>query len=446
MSKSDDLLLAAAQRLIAKGGPSPTFAEITSEAGFSPKSKGAVYRRLSRLRGSYVDWDDQVQRSFRVLGQHTTSTATVVASAGVSTPRSVLDTIRLLATGLWQLTNHEDASRELPPALRRGLSKLALAAIEAGKRGPANMAEAISLFRTPFSDWPIAHIPSELGPDAYLLEGTDPTSLCTELVISGSSDSEAELMEQPMVNVLNQCRLYERPEDYVKLRRFVIERPVVELREIVSRRLNLPPEVASVLDEIYEPIPPELISEGSLFLCGYCGWTVQRNSRGIARCIGSVCRVRGGEGASVAVAPSQLTQWRRVNRGIRRFVVEPGRAELDLAEKMKRIGTKVDLWPAFDTYDLRVEFPTARIIWAIDVKDWENPYLLARFIDAKGAFPEVPSWDSAFYVFPEHRSRMRPRYAAAFAGAWHGRRERVSYAMERVILQMAKKELSGSEN
>ena len=135
-----------------------------------------------------------------------------------------------------------------------------------------------------------------------------------------------------------------------------------------------------------------------------------------------------------------------MNRGIRRFVVEPGRAELDLAEKMKRIGTKVDLWPAFDTYDLRVEFPTARIIWAIDVKDWENPYLLARFIDAKGAFPEVPSWDSAFYVFPEHRSRMRPRYAAAFAGAWHGRRERVSYAMERVILQMAKKELSGSEN
>src|SRR5213594_3840543 len=105
MSKSDDLLLAAAQRLIAKGGPPPTFAEITSEAGFSPKSKGAVYRRFSRLRGSYVDWDDQVQRSFRVLGENSAPTAVVAASITVSTPRSVLDTVRLLATGLWQLTN-----------------------------------------------------------------------------------------------------------------------------------------------------------------------------------------------------------------------------------------------------------------------------------------------------------------------------------------------------
>src|SRR5204863_4264709 len=119
--------------------------------------------------------------------------------------------------------------------------------------------------------------------------------------------------------------------------------------------------------------------------------------------------------------------------------------EVDLAEKLKNIGALVELWPAIDAYDVRVTFPTG-YVWALDLKDWENPYLLANYIDCRGPFPEAPRWDLAFYVFPDHRSRMRARYGAAFGSAWHGRTDRVSYAMEKGILQAAKRELIGSEN
>jgi len=52
-------------------------------------------------------------------------------------------------------------------------------------------------------------------------------------------------------------------------------------------------------------------------------------------------------------------------------------------------------------------------IVAVDVKDWANPFLLARKVQEKG-IPLVPEWDEAYYIFPKERKRDQPDYVRAF--------------------------------
>ena len=71
------------------------------------------------------------------------------------------------------------------------------------------------------------------------------------------------------------------------------------------------------------------------------------------------------------------------------------------------------MWPQFDAYDLRIPFPDGTV-WAIDVKDWANPSLLAvrtRVLRAE------PPHDRAFIVVPAYRFRVREDYAQAFRHA-----------------------------
>jgi hypothetical protein len=67
----------------------------------------------------------------------------------------------------------------------------------------------------------------------------------------------------------------------------------------------------------------------------------------------------------------------KLTRGLERFWFYPGRAEIRLLEKLLKLGLEVELYPECDRYDLRVIFPD-REVWAIDLKDYSNPYLLVK--------------------------------------------------------------------
>ena len=83
------------------------------------------------------------------------------------------------------------------------------------------------------------------------------------------------------------------------------------------------------------------------------------------------------------------------------YIGVPGLSELMLARDLAKIkGVETELWPEFDAYDVRVTFANTGEAWAVDVKDFRNPTRLAREVRPFGA---APSWDHAFYAFPEHR-------------------------------------------
>jgi hypothetical protein len=131
-----------------------------------------------------------------------------------------------------------------------------------------------------------------------------------------------------------------------------------------------------------------------------------------------------------------------IDRAIRTFIAAPGRAELRLAGRLQKLGLAVELWPSFDAYDLRVVFPDGSA-WAVDVKDWANPFLLGRQVRA---IPPTPSWDRAFFVFPQDRLR-RPDYLRAFLHACRvlGGSPPIEALMERPFLACVKRRLGSHD-
>ena len=71
---------------------------------------------------------------------------------------------------------------------------------------------------------------------------------------------------------------------------------------------------------------------------------------------------------------------------------------------------EVELWPGIDKYDLRLTF--RRSIWAVDVKDYKDPFSLGNHIqqDIRPPEQEDPLWNKWFYVYPTYRELQRPNY------------------------------------
>ena len=96
------------------------------------------------------------------------------------------------------------------------------------------------------------------------------------------------------------------------------------------------------------------------------------------------------------------------------------------------------MWPQFDSYDLRIPFPDGTA-WAIDVKDWANPSLLAVRTRALRA---DPPHDRGFIVVPAYRFRVREDYARAFrhalAAELHGH---ITVCSDEDLTRLARREL-----
>jgi hypothetical protein len=121
-------------------------------------------------------------------------------------------------------------------------------------------------------------------------------------------------------------------------------------------------------------------------------------------------------------------------------VARPGLTEVELQDALEDMGLEVEMWPAFDAYDLRIRFTDT--IWAVDVKDWNNPIELARHAQY---IPEKPNWDKAFYVFPDERKRQRSDYLQAFTNHWK-RPPNTTAMMEKDFLRHVRNKLRGDDD
>lgn len=400
----------------------PTLAEITIALGYPSSSRGNIQRQLTRLKPTFVDWEGGA-RSLRVTssGQALLGALSVEGNIDLPLPDAILP---LLASGLTALTldvaNGKPLQSPHPQAWQRGLNMLATECFLRNITPPMHTQEAFIWCRRPLCDWPVTfRIPASLLHETFLDEEDQPTAFCREYALL-RCDAEQEACQKIMVDVLSESRRHRRPDAYVKFRQFLIEHPVVPDDELIQ--LSFDSEIGTLgayLPVLYERVPTLLAEQGKVQICRFCGWTLQRH-QGHLRCGDDRCQTltenfMQHDQSQRDEPPSRL---QRVRRPIRRYVVVPGIYEVSATRRLRSMGLKVDLWPGYDAYDLRITFPD-QTIWAIDLKDWRYPHLLANHLTPLDQSANL-RWDRAFYVVPDQRVKEYPGYLDILRNATAG--------------------------
>ncbi|MCA0350457.1 MAG: hypothetical protein LCH85_00545 [Chloroflexi bacterium] len=354
-------------------------------------------------------------------------------------------TMHLIASGVTIMAQRFRERNDLypyPTSLERGLNRLILAAHRMEQPAPQGINELIEWCRTkPLRQWPLCLPAAAIGETDTLLFGDYTSSICDEWAYD-ASDVEAEVSEQRIMLAVQQlCITNNDQAGYVAFRRLLIERPVLTAKEFqhacIQPNLTL---ISQFLRAAYQATPLGWSSNGLFHCCKRCGNMLRLDRQAMLvcetrQCIGFTLKL--GKTISIDQNPFCLI------RGIQQSVHAPGKTEMSLFQRLKALKLKLELWPAFDRYDLRLSFPSG-LVWAIDVKDWSNPFLLARNVKP---FAEEPAWNQAFFVFPNERQKRQPDYVRAFLN--HAQLDSRTQAltsksfMQRVKNQLAREEPCG---
>lgn len=301
--------------------------------------------------------------------------------------REPRNTLRRLAVGVLELQRglHQDSSSTFPYPLhlQAALDEISLRALCAGTAPPTSVIDLLVLCEEPLGSWSIALIDQDddLASESLLWFGS-PTVACHELgAVRG--DFLADERESETLAMVRAAALTNAPT-YVEFRKFIIEHPVVDVLALAEAKGHPAlVRVAETLQDAYGRPRPEWLVGGKIGICSRCGSAV-RSGGSHVRCTNPLCSGTVEFGAFLHPESTLV-----LRDDLQRFWAAPGRAELRIAAKLERLGVPHELWPEGDAYDLKV-FDTCA--WAVDVKAWRHPSLLAEHLDQK---PPRSSLDSA---------------------------------------------------
>lgn len=354
-------------------------------------------------------------------------------------------TLHLVASGVIKLAetvkNGQAPNLPYPKELQRGLDRLVLSCLRQGKTPPQGVPDLLFWCRQPLAEWSVELPKEDAGIADKLLDGQIPTGICEEWAIA-SPDVEAELTQkQLLLNVIQVCKSAEAPDSYVAFRHLLISNPVLTEFELLQRCADpLLERLEEQIHTAYEAAPDSCAMGGHFHCCSNCDNLMLRTDKGDLICAEERCRAKGVRKPGRRIPQKEGVSW--LKRGLRRFIAAPGRAELRLADKLKKLGLQqVELWPNFDSYDLRIVFPDGEA-WAIDVKDWANPFLLAQKVKQQNPpIPNNPPWTQAYFVFPDDRRLARPDYLRAFRNHCQLPQEQVKAKFERDLIKDVRSKL-----
>lgn len=355
--------------------------------------------------------------------------------------------IRLVASALFRLAESaergETLSAPYPRLLQRALDRLAVTCLLRGHNPPQSVPDLFAWCRRPLVEWPVSLPDNSCGNQDTLLDGSRITNLCDEWAEHNVMDVEAELSQRKIItDVRKICHSLEQQQSYVAFRRMLIEKSVITQLELQQAMIeaDLAP-LGDRLKSCYIEAPACHQDKGEYRCCLVCGGLLLRSQRDDFVCENERCRVNGEFVTGNRLKAEQGVLWLR--REFRRFIVAPGIAELRLHQKLSEIegNLELELWPAFDNYDILTRFPDGEV-WAVDVKDQANPYLLAIKAVAP---PDDPHWDRAFFVFPDHRRREQPDYMRAFKNHTKVLAGRVEAAFEAEFVARVKRKLRSKQ-
>lgn len=198
-------------------------------------------------------------------------------------------------------------------------------------------------------------------------------------------------------------------QEYVLLRRFLIEHPYTtleELRQTFSRTRHISLEEVG---ELYE----DCLTNAPYWNCNRCGPLTEKYGqlKGIKP---KVCNDHRKDLSYIQQIPWQRGL-RRIKFGIHCRVCLPGIPEMRLFRTLEQLHEQhpnhlyvVHIYPGIDRYDLQLQFGDGSV-WAVDVKDYSNPYNLAPKLIPLYSEGEL-RYDESFYVIPSQRLSQRENY------------------------------------
>jgi len=327
--------------------------------------------------------------------------------------------LHLIATGVIrlsvQITKGKTIDSDYPIPLQRGLDRLNVIRYRHNLPLVQSIPDLLLWCQRPLNEWPLDFQAAQLDPDDTLLAGQFTTDVCQTLA-RATNDVEADIIEQHFMNgVFEVCRGANSPQAYVDFRRMLIERPALTELELLQWRSQYPSLdiLKEHINEAYEHAPLHYMVKGYFSCCPLCGNLRQPTmTQDRFFCEDERCR-RVIETKQVLQNERRLSAREHVywlKWGLRRFITMPGRAEIRLEQRLREKGLKVEMWPEFDRYDLRVVFPDGEA-WLVDVKDWANAYLLGCHVRGISSSLE---WKRAYYVFPKERKDECSDYVTTF--------------------------------
>lgn len=348
-----------------------------------------------------------------------------------------------IATGLSFLKR---PATELPQILELGIRDLQARNLLYGEKPlPVSRFELLSEFESPIKQWWPGSLPNCSENDVLLRFG-EPSTFCMEWAYSlrGVNAQVNEIDESTMKKILDICRS-DRSSYYtlyLNSRRFMIENPVVSLKEIIEQvsRSNILNEV----QDAYEPIPAECIENKKVFLCHHCRDALLLKDGHLYCRNWVICEKHGdfSKVQSIEFTPDL----KRLKRGMKAYVCLPGLPEIELNNKLSKMKLVTKLWPGVDEYDLQIVLPDGRV-WAVDVKASKSPWILGRREAEKGFIQNFAlqdlRWDRAFYVIEDEF--FLPNYEKLF---WEGamstgtRKSRVNLLSMKQFLRLIKREVN----
>ncbi|SOD89289.1 restriction endonuclease-related protein [Spirosoma fluviale] len=318
--------------------------------------------------------------------------------------------LRELATGLMSLHSRDETMRQLyayPAPLQRSFERLILYTVSHKLPSPQSLMDILYLCTKPMAEWYMfANVSQATWAETdRLINWGLPTAFCEELSCDNLNVADELEQNQIFLALRRLCKEHNSQRGYVGFRRLFIERPIIQEFELATHLMKTPLNLlAEPLRSVYEPIPLIMSSNGSFRLCPSCGVILQRTIHNEEHCESDTCRELTSK-----ISPKEIpasASWLRLRRPFRRYITHPGLAEVRLARQLEKSNIQVELWPHFDRYDLRLTLPSGEV-WAVDVKDWSNPRLLAKHL-LKPDFPI--DYDRFYYVIPQHRLKYNHDY------------------------------------
>lgn len=311
-----------------------------------------------------------------------------------------------------------------PRNLQQGYNKLLNFYIQQEKIPPSSLVELVRWCeQKSLSDWEIDVPPELIEEEEYLLYKQEPTELCEEL--SQLIEEQGAFQKKIIGKVMSLCQSLQNPEMYIDFRRFLCDgnNSIVDYLRKKSFR-NKVPQLASEIEEIYQEIPEIYAVEDKFYQCDRCGYLMVKNSEGKLVCKNKKCRRKHKPKfqAVKGTPPFYL-----LHEEVHRFITLPGQPELELEARLKKIDSNllVEIWKEYDKHDLYLTFSKGDR-WAIDVKDWQSPYLLAQKLNSD-SFPTQPEWDKAFYVIPDYRYKEQEDYLRSLKNHYHHKNVQAVY-------------------
>lgn len=353
----------------------------------------------------------------------------------------------LIAKGLIEKDKLLETSPNRYPrssCLQHGINQFLAASIEMGHVGESiwNYADEAAFFKrfmeSPvaewFSDWDpetveVLKLEDEpfYGFDALALWEDENRYTPSEDCLEYLSAQDADILDGTDQRIFYDKMKKLSQEHYTLIRRFIIEHPLVSIRELRRMKMSLigAPNAIDALSFAYETW------DGEAYRCPTCGWTMTKGRHGYVchsvHCLDVVPNLTAEDRID-----SEEGTFLRLKKGVMRYCAMPGKLELEIAEYCQQQGLECVMWPMMDTFDVEIHFPTGEI-WEIDAKAYHNPIALRNQIQNDTAFKRK-GYDRGYYVVPVEFTRGQRNYTELVnRGLNSGVRCITSYQLKREI-------------